>query len=212
MVGLSGQTERSDGVQTFTPLHSTAVMSLDFLPLSLMWAIYSHLWGSVHKWRRRPSITTSTSALRLLQLVRLYMCWTTANTHSINEGAFQPLQTPLRSGNAVLFLKRHFVISIFRITEPAGVCVLSSFKRFFLKNFFFPFVVFWRKAMMKTGATKVGLPKPGFQERSRPGLTSPSSSTTSTAMKTSRSSNTLSSDHRLSRVGRDEHQCQSCFN
>lgn len=50
--------------------------------------------------------------------------------HSINEGAFQPLHTPLRFGNAVLFLKRGFVISIFRITEPTGVCVLSSFKCF----------------------------------------------------------------------------------
>lgn len=59
----------------------------------------------------------------------------------------------------------------------------------------------WRAAMMKTGATKVGLPKPGLQERARQGsLTHTSSSATSTAMKTSRSSNTLASDQRLSRV------------
>lgn len=55
--------------------------------------------------------------------------------------------------------------------------------------------------MMKTGATKVGLPKPGLQERTRQGsLTHTSSSTISSAMKTSRSSNTLASDQRLSRV------------
>lgn len=130
MVSLSGQTKRSDGVQNFTPLHNTAVMSLAFLPLSLMWAIYSHLWGTVQKWKRRPLITNSTSALMFLQPVWLHMCWTAANIHSINQGAFQPLQTPLRFGNAVLFLKRHFVISIFRITKPTGVCVLSSFKCF----------------------------------------------------------------------------------
>lgn len=55
--------------------------------------------------------------------------------------------------------------------------------------------------MMKTGATKVGLPKPGLQERTRQGsLSHTSSSTISSAMKTSRSSNTLASDQRLSRV------------
>lgn len=54
---------------------------------------------------------------------------------------------------------------------------------------------------MKTGATKVGLPKPGVQERTRQGsLSHTSSSTISSAMKTSRSSNTLASDQRLSRV------------
>ncbi|KAM7374731.1 hypothetical protein PAMP_007372 [Pampus punctatissimus] len=54
-------------------------------------------------------------------------------------------------------------------------------------------------AMMKAGATKVGLPKLGLQERAKQASLAPSSSsTTSTAMKTSRS-NMLASDHRLSR-------------
>lgn len=62
-------------------------------------------------------------------------------------------------------------------------------------------VVCWHAAMMKTGATKVGLPKPGLQERVRQGsLTSSSSTATSAAMKTSRSSSMLASDQRLSRV------------
>ncbi|KAF7657487.1 hypothetical protein LDENG_00025910 [Lucifuga dentata] len=57
--------------------------------------------------------------------------------------------------------------------------------------------------MMKAGATKVGLPKPGFQERAKQASLAPSSTTTnSTAMKTSRSSNTLASDQRLSRLKR----------
>nr|XP_020505591.1 cytospin-B isoform X1 [Labrus bergylta]XP_020505592.1 cytospin-B isoform X1 [Labrus bergylta] len=57
--------------------------------------------------------------------------------------------------------------------------------------------------MMKAGATKVGLPKPGLQERARhASLTTSSSSTTSTAMKTSRSSNMLASEQRLSRLKR----------
>lgn len=78
----------------------------------------------------------------------------------------------------------------------------------------FPPLAFWREAMIKTGATKVGLPKPGFQERSRPSLASSSSSTTSTtttALKASRSSNMLPYEHRLSRVGCDDHQCQYCY-
>ncbi|KAM8899941.1 cytospin-B isoform 2-T3 [Spinachia spinachia] len=57
--------------------------------------------------------------------------------------------------------------------------------------------------MMKSGTTKVGLPKPGFQERTKQVSVAPfSSSTTSTAMKTSRSSNTLASDQRHSRLKR----------
>ncbi|XP_018546607.1 cytospin-B isoform X1 [Lates calcarifer] len=57
--------------------------------------------------------------------------------------------------------------------------------------------------MLKAGATKVGLPKPGLQERGKQASSvPPSSSTTSTAMKTSRSSNMLSSDQRLSRLKR----------
>lgn len=55
--------------------------------------------------------------------------------------------------------------------------------------------------MMKTGAAKVGLPRPGLQERVRQGsLTSSSSAATPAAMRTSRSSNALASDQRLSRV------------
>ncbi|XP_078122201.1 cytospin-B [Sander vitreus] len=59
--------------------------------------------------------------------------------------------------------------------------------------------------MMKSGATKVGLPKLGLQDRAKQASLAPSSSTTnstSTAMKTSRSSNTLASDQRLSRMKR----------
>ncbi|KAM3601472.1 uncharacterized protein V6R79_013345 [Siganus canaliculatus] len=58
--------------------------------------------------------------------------------------------------------------------------------------------------MMKTGATKVGLPKSGLQERSRQASLVPTSSTSasSTAMKTSRSSSLLASDQRLSRLKR----------
>ncbi|XP_054481865.1 cytospin-B isoform X1 [Anoplopoma fimbria] len=57
--------------------------------------------------------------------------------------------------------------------------------------------------MMKSGATKVGLPKSGLQERTKQASLAPSSSTTtSTAMKTSRSSNMLASDQRLSRLKR----------
>ncbi|KAK9536204.1 hypothetical protein VZT92_006010 [Zoarces viviparus] len=58
--------------------------------------------------------------------------------------------------------------------------------------------------MMKSGATKVGLPKPGLQERSKQASSTTFSSNTSssTAMKTSRSSNTLASDQRLSRLKR----------
>ncbi|XP_077360135.1 cytospin-B isoform X2 [Festucalex cinctus] len=61
--------------------------------------------------------------------------------------------------------------------------------------------------MMKTGATKLGLPKAGIQERAKqaslaPSSSSSSSSATSTAMRTSRSSNTLASDQRLSRLKR----------
>lgn len=55
--------------------------------------------------------------------------------------------------------------------------------------------------MMKAGATKVGLPKPGLHDRTRAAsVTSP----TSTAMKTARSSNLLASDQRLSKVS---YQC-----
>ncbi|XP_068188000.1 cytospin-B isoform X3 [Antennarius striatus] len=58
--------------------------------------------------------------------------------------------------------------------------------------------------MMRTGPTKVGLPKPGLQERSKqtsmvPSSSSSSSSTISSAMKTSRSSSMLVSEQRLSR-------------
>ncbi|KAG7517016.1 cytospin-B isoform X1 [Solea senegalensis] len=57
--------------------------------------------------------------------------------------------------------------------------------------------------MLKTGATKMGLPKPGLQERAKQASLVPSSSSsTSTAMKTSRSSNMLASDQRLSRLKR----------
>ncbi|XP_062288801.1 cytospin-B isoform X1 [Scomber scombrus] len=59
--------------------------------------------------------------------------------------------------------------------------------------------------MMRAGPTKVGLPKPGLQERAKQASLAPSSSsstTTSTAMKTSRSSNMLASDQRLSRLKR----------
>uniref|UniRef100_A0A672GE26 Cytospin-A n=1 Tax=Salarias fasciatus TaxID=181472 RepID=A0A672GE26_SALFA len=57
--------------------------------------------------------------------------------------------------------------------------------------------------MLKAGATKVGLPKPGLQDRGRQAsLASSSSTATSTAMKTSRSSNTLASEQRLSRLKR----------
>lgn len=60
--------------------------------------------------------------------------------------------------------------------------------------------------MMKTGATKMGLPKPGLQDRPRPttsmSSTMKTTSTSSSTMKTSRSSNTLGSDQRLSRLKR----------
>uniref|UniRef100_A0A1A7XDK9 Cytospin-A n=1 Tax=Iconisemion striatum TaxID=60296 RepID=A0A1A7XDK9_9TELE len=55
--------------------------------------------------------------------------------------------------------------------------------------------------MLKPGATKLGLPRAGLQERVRQtSLISPSS--TSTAMRTSRSSNMLASDQRLSKLKR----------
>ncbi|XP_062262996.1 cytospin-B isoform X1 [Platichthys flesus] len=57
--------------------------------------------------------------------------------------------------------------------------------------------------MLKAGAIKVGLPKPGLQERAKQASLVPSSSsTTSTAMKTSRSSSMLASEQRLSRLKR----------
>ncbi|XP_056253170.1 cytospin-B isoform X1 [Seriola aureovittata] len=57
--------------------------------------------------------------------------------------------------------------------------------------------------MLKAGATKVGLPKPGLQERARQASLVPSSSSsTSTAMKTTRSSSLLASEQRLSRLKR----------
>ncbi|XP_062414231.1 cytospin-B isoform X2 [Pungitius pungitius] len=55
--------------------------------------------------------------------------------------------------------------------------------------------------MMKSGATKVGLPKPGLQERTKQ-VSVASSSSGSTAMKTSRFANTLASDQRHSRLKR----------
>ncbi|KAG7224464.1 hypothetical protein INR49_014988 [Caranx melampygus] len=55
--------------------------------------------------------------------------------------------------------------------------------------------------MLKTGTTKVGLPKPGLQERARQ-ASLVSSSATSTAVKTTRSSSLLASDQRLSRLKR----------
>lgn len=64
-------------------------------------------------------------------------------------------------------------------------------------------VVNYNTVMMKTGASKLGLPKAGFQERAKQASLAPSTScstTTSTGMRTSRSSNTLASDQRLSRV------------
>ncbi|MEQ2197257.1 hypothetical protein XENOCAPTIV_026452 [Xenoophorus captivus] len=55
--------------------------------------------------------------------------------------------------------------------------------------------------MLKPGAAKGGLPKPGLQERVRQAsLTSPTS--TSATLKNSRSSNTLASDQRLSKLKR----------
>ncbi|XP_034033669.1 cytospin-B isoform X2 [Thalassophryne amazonica] len=57
--------------------------------------------------------------------------------------------------------------------------------------------------MLKAGTTKVGLPKPGLQERAKLASFVPSSSTVApVAMKTSRSSNMLVSDQRLSRLKR----------
>ncbi|XP_023274030.1 cytospin-B isoform X1 [Seriola lalandi dorsalis] len=57
--------------------------------------------------------------------------------------------------------------------------------------------------MLKAGATKVGLPKPGLQERARQASLVPSSSSSSsTAMKTTRSSSLLASEQRLSRLKR----------
>ncbi|XP_061658701.1 cytospin-B isoform X3 [Syngnathoides biaculeatus] len=59
--------------------------------------------------------------------------------------------------------------------------------------------------MMKTGATKLGIPKAALHERPKQASSAPSSSfstTTSTAMRTSRSSNMLASDQRLSRMKR----------
>ncbi|XP_054610036.1 cytospin-B isoform X2 [Dunckerocampus dactyliophorus] len=53
--------------------------------------------------------------------------------------------------------------------------------------------------MMKTGATKLGLPKAGLQERAKQAS---SVSFSSLNMRTSRSSNTLASDQRLSRLKR----------
>uniref|UniRef100_A0A3B3UWH0 Cytospin-A n=2 Tax=Poecilia latipinna TaxID=48699 RepID=A0A3B3UWH0_9TELE len=56
-------------------------------------------------------------------------------------------------------------------------------------------------AMLKSGATKGGLPKPGLQERVRQGSLT-SSTSTSAALRNSRSSNTLASDQRLSKLKR----------
>lgn len=56
--------------------------------------------------------------------------------------------------------------------------------------------------MLKGGSAKVGLPKPGLQERAKQVslALSTTTSTTATGIKTSRSSNTLATDLRLSRV------------
>ncbi|XP_061608526.1 cytospin-B isoform X1 [Phyllopteryx taeniolatus] len=62
-----------------------------------------------------------------------------------------------------------------------------------------------RTVMMKTGATKLGMPKAGLQERAKQASPAPSSSystSASTGMRTSRSSSTLASDQRLSRLKR----------
>ncbi|CAL8364135.1 unnamed protein product [Lota lota] len=56
--------------------------------------------------------------------------------------------------------------------------------------------------MLKGGATKVGLPKPGPQERARHASIPSHSTTFSSSLRTSRSSNTLASDLRLSRLKR----------
>ncbi|XP_042165456.1 cytospin-B isoform X2 [Oncorhynchus tshawytscha] len=58
--------------------------------------------------------------------------------------------------------------------------------------------------MLKGGSAKVGLPKPGLQERARQVslALSTTTSTTATGIKTSRSSNTLATDLRLSRLKR----------
>uniref|UniRef100_A0A3P9AK81 Sperm antigen with calponin homology and coiled-coil domains 1 n=1 Tax=Esox lucius TaxID=8010 RepID=A0A3P9AK81_ESOLU len=58
--------------------------------------------------------------------------------------------------------------------------------------------------MLKGGTSKVGLPKPGLQERAKQASLAPSttSSITATGIKTSRSSNTLATDLRLSRLKR----------
>ncbi|XP_008426276.1 cytospin-B isoform X2 [Poecilia reticulata] len=55
--------------------------------------------------------------------------------------------------------------------------------------------------MLKSGATKGGLPKPGLQERVRQASLT-SSTSTSAALRNSRSSNTLASDQRLSKLKR----------
>ncbi|CDQ63180.1 unnamed protein product [Oncorhynchus mykiss] len=60
------------------------------------------------------------------------------------------------------------------------------------------------RAMLKGGSAKVGLPKPGLQERAKQVslALSTTTSTTATGIKTSRSSNTLATDLRLSRLKR----------
>ncbi|XP_032432137.1 cytospin-B isoform X1 [Xiphophorus hellerii] len=55
--------------------------------------------------------------------------------------------------------------------------------------------------MLKSGATKGGLPKPGLQERVRQASLT-SSTSTSAALRNSRSSNTLASDQRLGKLKR----------
>ncbi|XP_059913304.1 cytospin-B isoform X1 [Gadus macrocephalus] len=57
-------------------------------------------------------------------------------------------------------------------------------------------------AMLKGATTKVGLPKPGPQERARHASIPSSSTIPSSSLRTSRSSNTLASDLRLSRMKR----------
>ncbi|KAJ7997098.1 hypothetical protein DPEC_G00225390 [Dallia pectoralis] len=58
--------------------------------------------------------------------------------------------------------------------------------------------------MLKGGTSKVGLARPGLQERAKQASLAPptTSSITATGIKTSRSSNTLATDMRLSRLKR----------
>lgn len=114
-----------------------------------------------------------------------------------NEICFGRICIPASANCTVLqWIHRHLNAMVLRITIEKFVI-----QRFCLFSGFLSGVVSWPTAMIKAGATKVGLPKPGLQERAKQAPLAPSSSTTtSTAMKTSRSSNMLASDQRLSRV------------